>query len=237
MVEILITILIAAYNEQNRLPRTLWDIKRFIKKNPDVIREVLVVDDGSTDKTVERALYFRDRIPLKVEVLAKNIGKWGAIQRGLDIVEGQVLIMDADNSASVWGLEEIKSVVRGYAVFGSRFHEDSIVEGKSLLRTIISYGYKFYVGICYKYIGKGSNKIDDTQCPWKLFHVEDFQGPMRATGFAGDIEFALRLNALIVNWPVDFIHEEGGTIGWKTVWNMFVSTPKTAWSMRRNKYV
>ena len=231
-----ITVLIPAYNEQNRLPRTLREIEDFMRVHKGRIKKVMIVDDGSSDKTVERALYFRDRLPLDVQVLTVNGGKWGAIQYGINrIKKGPVLLLDADGSASIFELEEFDEVGEGYAVFGSRFSEDSNVEGRTLLRDILSHGYRHYVRLCYYYLGGGISRIEDMQCPWKFFYAEDFRGSMKTKGFAGDIEFALRLDGHILSWPVDFRHEGGGVVGLKTVWNMLVRTPVVAWRVRREK--
>jgi dolichyl-phosphate beta-glucosyltransferase len=53
-----ISIIIPAYNEQVRLPDTLRRVEQYLQENGWNFHEILVVDDGSTDGTVDAALAF-----------------------------------------------------------------------------------------------------------------------------------------------------------------------------------
>lgn len=226
-----ITVVIPAYNEKRRIVATLREIELFIKEC-GWIREVVVVDDGSRDATVERALYFKQRILLRVVRLAENVGKWAAIHEGLRHAQGLVLLIDADHAAKVSELVRLGGVPeRGCAVFGSRYGMGASVRGKSAVRRVVSWVYRIYVSMWY-WIAGGRESIDDMQCPWKLFWKEDVVLPLRTRRFAGDVEFALRCRASIVNHSVEFEHMRGGTIGWSTVWEMLWSTPRVAWRNR-----
>lgn len=74
-----ISIIIPAYNEENKIKDTLESIK-----NIETINEVIVVDDGSSDKTTEKASEVKsDKI--KVFKLDKNRGKGYALNYGLQV--------------------------------------------------------------------------------------------------------------------------------------------------------
>ncbi|MGQ9473359.1 MAG: glycosyltransferase family 2 protein [Candidatus Caldatribacteriaceae bacterium] len=83
-----VTAIIAAYNEE----KTIGPIIDVLKEVP-VIEQIVVVSDGSTDRTVDIA---REKDVEVVELLY-NIGKGGALYRGLEYVRTEiVLLLDAD---------------------------------------------------------------------------------------------------------------------------------------------
>jgi dolichyl-phosphate beta-glucosyltransferase len=232
----MITVIIPCYNEAERLPPTLREIEKFYTKYPDQITEVLIVDDGSRDATIEKALYFKDRLPLRTHVCAENRGKWAATNLGIMQSKGLLLLMDADGAAGIWNLETEGKVLlpdKRYAVFGTRFKKESVVTGKSFLRTVVSHGYRMYVKFWY-FIAKGmqGQVIDDMQCPFKLFWKEDLQMPLLCERFSGDLELACRLNATIINNAIVFHHVRGSKVPLSAVWQMFLETPKIALAQR-----
>jgi glycosyltransferase involved in cell wall biosynthesis len=83
-----VTAIIAAYNEE----KTIGSIIDVLKEVP-LVEQIVVVSDGSTDRTVEIA---RDKGVEVVELL-HNIGKGGALYRGLEYIRTEVvLLLDAD---------------------------------------------------------------------------------------------------------------------------------------------
>lgn len=83
------TILLPAYNEEDALPSVLEDLQRVVRDD----WEVLVVDDGSTDRTAEIASRYRCRLVRH----ATNLGKGAAMQTGFAYARGErVVVMDAD---------------------------------------------------------------------------------------------------------------------------------------------
>ena len=74
-----ISIIIPAYNEENKIKDTLESIKEI-----DEINEILVIDDGSSDKTSEIAKSVNNK-KIKVFTLQKNMGKGYALNYGLKI--------------------------------------------------------------------------------------------------------------------------------------------------------
>lgn len=82
------TAIIAAYNEE----KTIGPILDVLRRSP-VVDQIVVVSDGSTDRTVEVA---RSKGAEVVELL-HNVGKGGALYRGLEYIRSDVvLLLDAD---------------------------------------------------------------------------------------------------------------------------------------------
>lgn len=231
----MITVIIPTFNEATRLPATLRQIEMFCAENPHMISDIWIIDDGSIDGTVEAAMKFRNKLPLKFHVCPKNVGKWNAISIGIQKSFGWIVLLDADGAASIWELKKA-SLDCGTASFGTRFGPGAIVSGKSMLRTIVSIGYYVYVDTLYTLFSKRWYRIRDFQCPFKLFNKKDLKGDIQSQRFAGDIELAMRLDVKkLNNVPMDFTHVRGGAIRPGTMWEMLLETPKIAWQTRRSQ--
>lgn len=214
----MISIVLPAYNEAQRLSPTLREIELYMLHNRGGgIGEVLIVDDGSTDSTVERAMYFSLRLPLKVVRLIKNSGKWSAIRAGIrEASYDWILLMDADGSAPVDTLLNVDVdglEARNTVLFGSRFVKGAVVQNKSGSRTIISRTYRAYMHLIQSYVF-GKVVVDDTQAPWKLFNRNYMVRPIYSNRFAGDLELicSLRDDVRIENVPLKFYHKRGSKV-------------------------
>jgi glycosyltransferase involved in cell wall biosynthesis len=118
----IVSVLIPAYNEAASIERVL---ARVIEIGP-LVKEIIVVDDGSTDETAAVALRVARFCPLiQVHKFAHNCGKTAAIQHALDQATGEVIIVqDADLEYDPAEIPEVVApIIRGDAdvVFGSRF--------------------------------------------------------------------------------------------------------------------
>jgi biofilm PGA synthesis N-glycosyltransferase PgaC len=89
----LVTVLIAAYNEERVIARTL----EYLLRSEHPIGEILVVDDGSTDATSAAVRSVADRDP-RVRLLRQdNAGKWAALNRGFAAARHEIVVtLDAD---------------------------------------------------------------------------------------------------------------------------------------------
>ena len=118
-----LSIIVPVYNEA-RTVRAVID--RLLTIDLPVEREILVVDDGSTDGTREvLAGVVNERLPVSVLIAERNGGKGSAIRRGLKAATGTIVaIQDADLELDPGQLAELVApILRGHTrvVYGSRF--------------------------------------------------------------------------------------------------------------------
>lgn len=114
-----LSVVIPAYNEVS----TIADILQLVLDNP-IDKEVIVVDDGSTDDTPQEILQFRDR-GVKLLRHERNRGKGAALRTAFEAAEGEiVLIQDADLEYDPENYEVLLHPFdknRADVVYGSRF--------------------------------------------------------------------------------------------------------------------
>jgi glycosyltransferase involved in cell wall biosynthesis len=118
-----LSIIVPVYNEVATVRAV---IDRLLAIDLPVPREILVVDDGSTDGTREvLAAAIRDQVPVSVLYADRNGGKGSAIRRGLERAQGTVIaIQDADLELDPQQLAALVAPILGGdadVVYGSRF--------------------------------------------------------------------------------------------------------------------
>ena len=166
-----LSIVIPAYNEELRLPATLERIAAYLKTCGHEA-EVLVVDDGSKDRTAAVVESFRGRIPsLRVVPNGVNRGKGYSVRHGVQEARGQfVLFTDADLSAPI---EEANKLIealktKNYDVaIGSRAVDRSLI-------TVHESPFREFAGIIFNKIVRLILWLPfvDTQCGFKAFRRE-----------------------------------------------------------------
>ena len=114
-----LTIVIPAFNEEKRLPTTLHSITSYLATS-DSDAEVVVVDDGSTDRTSVIASSYGP--PVRLIKLVSNQGKGAAVKAGVIASKGTaVLISDADLSTPIEDIEKLSPYLGpAHLVLGSR---------------------------------------------------------------------------------------------------------------------
>ncbi|KAI2618872.1 glycosyltransferase family 2 protein [Hypoxylon sp. NC1633] len=167
--------------------------------------EILVVNDGSRDRTVEVALDFAREHGLhdilRVVTLEKNRGKGGGVTHGLRHVRGEyALFADADGASKfsdlgklVEGCEEVVDGSHRGVAIGSRGHlvgSEAVVK-RSALRNFLMRSFHLVLTILTP---PATSRIRDTQCGFKLFsraalpHIVPY---MHAEGWIFDIEMLM----------------------------------------------
>jgi dolichyl-phosphate beta-glucosyltransferase len=164
-----LSIIIPAYNEELRLPATLSSIAAYTRSSQRKI-EVIVVDDGSRDKTVAAAEQFRDEIPsLRVVSNGENRGKGHSVRHGMQEARGEiVLFTDADLSAPIEEVEKLLPAMKTNDVaIGSRAMDRSQI-------TVHESPFREFAGIIFNKIVRLILWLPfvDTQCGFKAFRRE-----------------------------------------------------------------
>ena len=201
-----LSVVIPAYNEEQRLPRTIEQIERYLDGRR-LDYELIIVDDGSTDGTrlVMDAAAARNS-KVRLEALPANRGKGRALAAGVAVARGQkVLVTDADLSTPIEELEKLDAAVQAGAgvAIGSRAVKGSRVEiAQPIYRVVMG---KVFNLIVQAVLLPG---IWDTQCGFKLFRAEVAHpvfGALTTDGFGYDPEvlyLAKRRGVKIAEVPV-----------------------------------
>lgn len=202
-----LSVVIPAYNEEARLGPTLERVLTWLKVQP-FPTELIVVDDGSTDRTTELAREMLADAPIAHRVLVneRNRGKGFSVRRGMTESVGRLaLFSDADLSTPIEHAADLMAAVeRGADVaIGSRVAPGAdIAVHQPFLRE--SAGRMFSI-VQRAILG---THIADTQCGFKLFTraaVEAVFPHQRLERWAFDAELiyiALRLGLRVVEVPV-----------------------------------
>jgi dolichyl-phosphate beta-glucosyltransferase len=185
-----VSIIIPAFNEEQRLPRTLSEIQRYCTTLEHEF-EVIVVDDGSTDGTVELVSNWAAGMPWLSVLECPHRGKGAAVRAGvLAARNGRVILCDADLSMPVDQFDRLLAVLdRGCDVaVGSRALPSSRIYHDPLRRRIMSRIFNLLVQAL---VVPG---VHDTQCGFKAFRHEaahDLFSRQRLDGFSFDAEILL----------------------------------------------
>lgn len=165
-----LSVVIPAFNERARLPATLDAVRAYAAERPGTL-EVIVVDDGSSDRTAELAEAF-DARPAVLRVLRNGVnrGKGFSVRRGMLSAGGELrLMMDADSSVDVAEVERLLPWVRQGCdiVIGSRDVPGAVLDPpQPLARRVAAWAFRALRR------GLLLSGIRDTQCGFKLFTAE-----------------------------------------------------------------
>ena len=168
-----LSIVIPAFNEEDRLGATLRAVDEWAGARGTTV-EVVVVDDGSRDGTLEIARSWRSKIaaadPVVPLVLAEpHRGKGAAVASGMLAARGAVrMFMDADLAVPLVFVDRIVEEVRRGAdvVIGSRELDQSQRLDEPWRRHALGRGFNWLVGWL------GVRGFSDTQCGFKGFSAD-----------------------------------------------------------------
>lgn len=158
-----LSVVIPAFNEANRLRPSLEQALAYLTRRGDPF-EILVVDDGSRDRTAAVAREMEEP-RIRVVVLPRNQGKGAAVKAGiLASVGRKVLITDADFSTPIEELEKLEARLPAHPlVVGSRAVADADVrERQPFYRELMGKSFNRIIHLL------GVRGIKDTQCGFKL---------------------------------------------------------------------
>jgi glycosyltransferase involved in cell wall biosynthesis len=205
-----ISIIIPAYNEEKRLPGTLVKVRDYLDSTSWDFAEIVVVDDGSRDGTVQVA---RDT---GVRVLQNpgNRGKGYTVKHGMLEARGEwVLYTDADLSAPIGELDKLWAAA-------ARADAQIAIGSRALDRSLIGVHQprlREFVGRVFNRLMRVATGLPfhDTQCGFKLFEsraAKEIFSRQQLDGFGFDVEvlfIAKARGCKTVEVPVRWDNVEG----------------------------
>jgi len=210
-----LSIVIPAYNEESRLPKTFDRILAWLEEQRLKFREIIVVDDGSRDATagvVEE--YSKPPSPIRLLRNPGNKGKGYAVRHGVLDAEGEwILYTDADLSTPIEELHKLEAAAaqqNAVIAIGSRAVDRSLV-------AVHQSPFREYSGRFFNVVMRAVTGLPfhDTQCGFKLYRADAAKAVFsrqEQDGFSFDVEdlvIAKKLGLRAVEVPVHWANVEG----------------------------
>lgn len=216
-----VTLVLPCYNEEANIQKGVLDKIGNYTKNRNIFKEVIVVDDGSTDesKKIIKEKYLRQFSKFTL-IENSHKGKAFAIITGvLESTSSHVMFSDIDLATPIEESEKLlQQIKNGYQiVIGSRSTQR---EGAPVLRKVMAVGFIFIRDLLVRLRG-----IKDTQCGFKLFerkaalkifdklkvYHNKKMADVSSVSAGFDLEFlfvALKLGFDVKEIPVKWLHVE-----------------------------
>ena len=239
--EVVLSVVIPAFNESSRLPATLQAVVTLLQSRSETF-EVLVVDDGSTDDTAELVQRVcREAPEVRLLRLPANLGKGAAVRNGMLNARGEyILFTDADLSAPIAEAERLLEPLKnGYDVaLGSRgLRPEWISQRQSRIRGAAGRLFNLWTRSI------AGLDFQDTQCGFKAFRrqaAETVFTRQRISGFGFDVEvlyLARKFGYRVLEVPVHWAHSEGSTVHMlRDSVRMFLDLLRIRWNNWRGRY-
>jgi dolichyl-phosphate beta-glucosyltransferase len=222
-----VSVVIPAYNEEQRLPPYLDTIRDHFDEDLVGCYEVIVVDDGSTDGLVEQLQRTATEFPhLRVISHPQNLGKGAAVRTGVLAAAGRfVLFADADGATPIEEERRLRAQLQSdadIAIGSRRVASGKVRRNRHPLRSLVGRSFarlaKVMLGL----------SVHDTQCGFKMFRrevAEKLFPQMREDGYYFDLElliladrYGYRVKEVPINWAdkpgsrMSFVRELGRMI-------------------------
>jgi dolichyl-phosphate beta-glucosyltransferase len=235
------SIVIPAYNEGERVGVTLEKVLAHVSKE-GWDAEILVVNDGSRDNTVEIVRGFAERNPrLRLLENPGNRGKGYSVRNGMLHAQGKLLLFsDADLSSPIEEADKLFSALAGGAdiAIGSRWlRSDLQTQRQPLYRQLFGRVFNLLLRIIL-----GLN-FKDTQCGFKAFthRAAATIFPLQQIerwGFDPELLYlAKKFKLKVAEVPVAWAHSEGTRISpLRDGTKMFLEMLKIRWNALSGKY-
>lgn len=224
--ELYLSLVIPAYNEEVRIGKSLDHILTFLRSQP-YSYEIIVVDDGSRDRTIEIVKERLGQNPeIKIHLQASNLGKGEAVKQGMLLARGKYLFFsDADLSVPVETLPVFLAHLENHCdvAIGSRQKSGATIEVHQPF-------YREWMGKIYT---KLSNWIlglpaSDFTCGFKGFRREAARElfsrqRLRRWSFDSEILYLARLKGCrVLEIPVAWWNDQASKVRlWKDVVTSF----------------
>jgi len=238
-----LSVLVPVYNEE----ATIQTVLRRVLDLGELLKEVIVVDDGSTDATVARAEELARMEPLvRFFKLDKNQGKTAAIRHALERAEGEIIIIqDADLEYDPAEIPEvIAPILSGQAdvVYGSRF----LV--RRATRVLYFYHYLANVGLTFLSNLLTNRNMTDIETCYKAFRAGVIKPlELSSKGFGMEVEITAmvcKTRARSYEVPISYYgrgYEEGKKIGFRdglmAAWYIFYYNLIKPWRAAGRRYI
>jgi glycosyltransferase involved in cell wall biosynthesis len=235
-----LSIIIPSFNEELRLPATLDKIANYIQASGRNT-EVIVVDDGSRDRTAEVAESYLGKIAnLRVLANGVNRGKGFSVRHGSLEAQGEIILFtDADLSAPIEEADKLLAAMKNHDVaIGSRAVDRSLIEVHESL-------FREFAGIVFNTIVRVILRLPfvDTQCGFKAFR----RGPSRIIfeqqtierfGFDPELLYLARHHGLsTVEVPVRWSHSPATKVSMlRDSVQMFLDVFLIRWNSLQGRY-
>ena len=236
-----LTVLVPAYNEEDRLPGTVMKIVSYLDA-AGTDAEILVVDDGSKDRTADLAAASLAGRRGRVIRNGENRGKGFSVRTGILEAQGRfVLLTDADLSTPIEEHAKLAAAIRDADLdlaIGSRGLAASDVQVRQ--------------GWLRQTMGRTFNRIiraatglpfHDTQCGFKLMdreRVRPIVEKMVVDRFAFDVELLFlcrRFGLSVREIPVTWRNAPGSKVSlFRDPINMLLDVARVRWRFRRGLY-
>lgn len=209
-----LSLIIPAYNEERRLPHTLEEVAGFLERQAYTY-EILIVENGSQDRTLEIARQFAAQHPAVCAIHESERGKGRAVRRGMLEAAGQFRFMcDADLSMPIDQL--------------NRFLPPQQTDPQVVIASREAAGAVRYHEPLYRHLGGRAINLmirllalpglHDTQCGFKCFRGDiaaDLFGKQTLAGWSFDVEllYIARLRGYrIVELPIPWYYGEASKV-------------------------
>jgi len=210
-----ISLIVPVHNEELRIRKGICRICDYFEIN-GYEYEILITEDGSTDKTVEIAQDLQNtNNKIRLHSSKKKMGKGKAISNSMLLAKKEfVAYMDVDLAADPSELERLFNKINDYDIaIGSRLLRGTLppIE-RPFYRAFFSFFYSRFFRILFR------NPIIDPQCGFKLFRkeiVSELFKDISTTGFAFDSEVIVKAYSLdykIVEVPIIWSHEKASQL-------------------------
>jgi dolichyl-phosphate beta-glucosyltransferase len=241
MNEIYLSVIIPAYNEEKRLPQTLKEIDEYLR-NQNFDYEIIVVSDGSKDRTCEVVEGLKSEIKNLNLICEKiNRGKGYGVKIGMLNAKGRYrLFTDSDNSTPISEIEKFWPEFEKGAdiVIASRDLKGAILDPPQTL-------FRRFVGEVFKYLRKiivGLWEIEDSQCGFKGFKgevAEKIFPKCKIQRFAFDPEVLLiakKMGFKIKEVPVYWKNDLRSKVKFKSMIKMLIDLFKIRINLLKGEY-